>query len=84
MKYKYQNIIIAKVDSYGHKAIGERYEVQGWPTLKFFDGTGGPPTKFEWRRDIEWMSKFIDKQMEMLPAVPLAPPPVPLATRPTF
>ncbi len=34
-KYQGQYITIAKIDSYTQKAIGERYEVQSWPTLYF-------------------------------------------------
>jgi hypothetical protein len=83
-KYEYQNITIAKIDSYTEKPIGERYEVQGWPTLKFFDGTGGSPVGYQWSRDIEWMSRFIDEQMAELPALPAAPPPIPMASRPVF
>lgn len=83
-KYKYQNITIAKVDSYTHKIIGERYQVEGWPTLKFFDGTGGSPVGYQWSRDLKWMSQFIDEQMATLPAMPTLPPPVPMASRPVF
>ncbi|KAF2111036.1 hypothetical protein BDV96DRAFT_583318 [Lophiotrema nucula] len=84
-KYQHQNITIAKIDSYGQKAIGERYEVEGWPTLKFFDGTGGPPVNYEWSRDMEWMSRFIDEQLEKLPAAaPGIPPPIPLGSKPNL
>ncbi|KAH8879166.1 thioredoxin-like protein [Thozetella sp. PMI_491] len=82
-KYQDRYITIAKIDSYTQKAIGERYEVQSWPTLYFFDGTGGPPVKFQGKRDMEWMSKFIEEQMKTLPAAThVAPPPVPMGSRP--
>jgi thiol-disulfide isomerase/thioredoxin len=84
VKYQDQNITIAKIDSYGQKVIGERYEVEGWPTLYFFDGTGGPPVQFKWKWDMEWMSRFIDEQMSALPASHTAPPPIPMASRPVF
>lgn len=84
-KYQDQYITIAKIDSYTQKVIGERYEVQSWPTLYFFDGTGGPPVKFQWKWDMEWMSRFLDEQMKMLPAAAYAaPPPVPMGSRPAF
>ncbi|KAH6651805.1 hypothetical protein BKA67DRAFT_647777 [Truncatella angustata] len=81
--YQHKNITIAKIDSYGQKIIGERYEVNGWPQLKFFDGTGGPPVDFQWSRNIEWMSRFIDEQMAARHAAYGSPPPVPIASRPT-
>jgi thiol-disulfide isomerase/thioredoxin len=67
IKYADHNITIAKINSYEHKLIGETYEVKSWPTLKFFDGSGGPPVPFQWMRDMEWMSKFIDEQLEIHP-----------------
>ncbi|KAI1880503.1 hypothetical protein JX265_000743 [Neoarthrinium moseri] len=84
VSYYHKNITIAKIDSYGQKSIGERYQVEGWPTLKFFDGSGGEPVNFEWMRDLEWMSRFIDEQMAMLPANTICPPPIPIASRPVF
>ncbi|KAH8669080.1 thioredoxin-like protein [Xylariales sp. PMI_506] len=83
--YQGQNITVAKIDSHTQKVIGERYEVQSWPTLFFFDGTGGPPVKFQWKRDMEWMTRFVDEQMALLPAATYAaPPPVPMGSRPVF
>lgn len=67
IKYQDQHVTIAKIDSHTEKAIGERYEVKGWPTLYFFDGAGSPPVKFEWKRDMEWFSIFIDEQLSTLP-----------------
>ena len=67
IKYAHHNITIAKINSYEHTLIGETYEIKSWPTLKFFDGSGGTPVPFHWMRDMEWMSKFIDEQLEIHP-----------------
>ena len=83
-KYQGQNITIARIDSYTEKAIGDKYQIEGWPTLKFFDGRGGAPVQFPWMWNVEMMSKFLDEQMAALPAQPGAPPPVPMASRPVF
>ena len=86
VKYAHENITIAKIDSYTHKSIGERYEIDGWPTLKFFDGRGGPPVAYEWSWDMEWMPRFIDEQLEGLGVEqkPPGPPPIPLSSKPKF
>jgi protein disulfide-isomerase A6 len=34
-------VVIAKVDADKHRAVGERFGVQGFPTIKFF-GRGKP------------------------------------------
>ncbi len=41
--------------------------------------------KFQWKADMEWMSKFIDEQMKTLSGpTHAAPPPVPRGSRPIF
>ncbi|KAF2260873.1 thioredoxin-like protein [Lojkania enalia] len=84
IRYQHQNITIAKVDSYGQKTIGERYQVEGWPTLKFFDGTGGPPVDFKWMRGLETMSEFIDDQMSKLALAPMSFPPISMSSKPNL
>ncbi|RDI83535.1 Dihydroxyacetone kinase 1 [Venturia inaequalis] len=79
-------IIIAKIDSYQNKEIGERYGIECWPTLKFFDGHGGiEDYKSSW--DLECLQKFITKKTGFRPgAAPSlsSPPPVPVSSRPNL
>jgi thiol-disulfide isomerase/thioredoxin len=83
-KYSNQNITIAKIDSYGQKEIGDRYQIEGWPTLKFFDGSGGPPIDYESGHDVEWMSMFIDEWLGKLAPASAGPLPIPMVSRPNL
>jgi thiol-disulfide isomerase/thioredoxin len=81
-KYSSRNITIAKIDSYGQKEIGDRYQIESWPTIKFFDGSGGPPIDYESGHDVEWMSVFIDEWLNKLPPVSSRSPQIPMTSRP--
>ena len=50
---------IAKVDADEHKDLGRRYGVQGFPTIKWFDGTSDKPEDYNGGRDLESLSKWI-------------------------
>lgn len=53
-------VTIAKVDADEHKELGKKYEIQGFPTLKWFDGTGkSKPEDYKGGRDLESLSAFI-------------------------
>ena len=52
-------ISIAKVDADEHKELGRRFGVQGFPTLKFFDGRSDTPTDYSGGRDLDSLSAFI-------------------------
>jgi protein disulfide isomerase len=53
------DIKIAMVDATEEKELGSRFEVQGYPTLKFF--VGGTPIDYQGPRDqagiVKWLSK---------------------------
>lgn len=53
------SLALAKVDATVHKALGTRYEVQGFPTLKLF--TNGEPSEYNGGRTeaeiVAWMRK---------------------------
>lgn len=54
-------VSIAKVDADEHKSLGKRFGVQGFPTLKWFDGKkGSQPVDYNGGRDLESMRKFIN------------------------
>ncbi|PHH82064.1 hypothetical protein CDD82_7145 [Ophiocordyceps australis] len=55
-------IQIAKVDADKEQSLGKRFEVQGFPTLKFFDGKSDKPEEYNDGRDLESLSAFITKK----------------------
>ncbi|KAI9887834.1 MAG: hypothetical protein M1823_000356 [Watsoniomyces obsoletus] len=52
-------ISIAKVDADEHRSLGKRFGVQGFPTLKWFDGKSDQPEEYNSGRDIDSLMKFI-------------------------
>lgn len=52
-------IQIAKVDADAERDLGKRFGVQGFPTLKFFDGKSDKPTEYKSGRDIASLTDFI-------------------------
>lgn len=55
-------VSIAKVDADEHKELGRRFGVQGFPTLKWFDGKSDVPTDYSGGRDLESLSTFITQK----------------------
>ena len=55
-------VSIAKVDADEHKTLGRRFGVQGFPTLKWFDGKSDVPTDYNGARDLESLSTFISEK----------------------
>lgn len=55
-------VIIAKVDADAEKSLGKRFGVQGFPTIKFFDGKSEKPEDYNGGRDLESLSEFISKK----------------------
>ncbi|KAF2431318.1 hypothetical protein EJ08DRAFT_196318 [Tothia fuscella] len=91
-KFRDSGIIIAKVDSYTHKAIENRYNIQAWPTFKWFDGSGDNPIDYDSGWEIDWFSDYITQKTGIRPGTravqpsskQAAPPPVPLSSRPNI
>ncbi|MCJ1478802.1 hypothetical protein MMC13_007486 [Lambiella insularis] len=52
-------VSIAKVDADEHKSLGKRYGVQGFPTLKWFDGKNDKPEDYSGGRDLDSLTKWI-------------------------
>lgn len=55
-------VSIAKVDADENKVLGRRFGVQGFPTLKWFDGKSDVPTDYSGGRDLESLSTFITEK----------------------
>lgn len=65
---------IAKVDADEHRSLGKKYGVQGFPTLKFFDGKSDTPTEYSGGRDLESLSAFITEKTGIRPKAAYQPP----------
>ncbi|EGY17774.1 Protein disulfide-isomerase erp38 like protein [Verticillium longisporum] len=50
---------IAKVDADAQKELGKRFGIQGFPTLKWFDGKSDTPEDYKSGRDLDSLSEFI-------------------------
>jgi protein disulfide-isomerase A6 len=55
-------ISIAKVDADAEKGLGKRFGVQGFPTIKFFDGKSDKPVDYNGGRDLESLTAFITEK----------------------
>ena len=55
-------VSIAKVDADAEKELGRKFGVQGFPTLKWFDGKSDTPTDYQGGRDLESLSSFISEK----------------------
>lgn len=78
-------VSIAKVDADEHKELGRRFGVQGFPTLKWFDGKSDTPTDYSGGRDLESLSSFIiEKTGIKAKAKKIAPSAVSMLTDTTF
>ncbi|KAK6072967.1 Protein disulfide-isomerase erp38 [Seiridium cupressi] len=57
-----KDVQIAKVDADAEKDLGRRFGVQGFPTLKWFDGKSDKPTDYNGGRDLDSLTKFISEK----------------------
>jgi protein disulfide-isomerase A6 len=42
--------------------LGKRFGIQGYPTLKYFDGKSATPVAYDSQRDLGSLQEFISKQ----------------------
>lgn len=66
-------ITFAKVDAHKYTDIKARYGIEGYPTIMLFDGSSDAPEQFQWKRDLEWLQRFIREQTEIEPSASSAP-----------
>lgn len=65
---------IAKVDADAERDLGKRFGIQGFPTLKYFDGKSDQPQDYKSGRDLESLSSFITEQTGVKPKKKLEMP----------
>ncbi|KAF2433355.1 disulfide isomerase [Tothia fuscella] len=68
-----KKLVIAKVDADEHKDLGRKFGVQGFPTLKWFDGKSKEPQDYNEGRDLESLTKFITEKTGIKPKSNKAP-----------
>ncbi|KAJ1960989.1 hypothetical protein GGI12_003504 [Dipsacomyces acuminosporus] len=56
-----KNVVIAEVNADEHRALGDKYSVQGFPTLKFFPKGGdvSKPDDYSKGRDLDALADFV-------------------------
>ena len=59
LEYAKDKVSIAKVDADAEKELGKRFGVQGFPTLKWFDGRSDTPEDYSAGRDLEDLQEFV-------------------------
>jgi protein disulfide-isomerase A6 len=67
--YASNKVTVGKVDADDHKELGRRFGVQGFPTLKWFDGKSDKPEDYSGGRDLESLSKWIADKTGLKPKV---------------
>ncbi|GBE88802.1 Protein disulfide-isomerase tigA [Sparassis crispa] len=74
--YAKDKVVIAKVDADGAgRPLGQKYDVSGFPTLKWFGPDGGEPEKYEGGRDLDSLTAFITEKSGMKSSIKPPPPP---------
>ncbi|KAI2643691.1 thioredoxin-like protein [Xylaria nigripes] len=56
------DVQIAKVDADAERLLGKRFGIQGFPTLKWFDGKSDKPEEYNGGRDLESLKTFISEK----------------------
>lgn len=59
---KKDDITIAKVDCDANKKLCQRFGIQGYPSLRYFDGKSDTPKNYDSQRDLGSLQTFISEQ----------------------
>ncbi|KAF2468824.1 disulfide isomerase [Lindgomyces ingoldianus] len=62
-------VTVGKVDADEHKDLGRKFGVQGFPTLKWFDGKSDKPAEYDGGRDLESLQKWITEKTGVRPKI---------------
>jgi len=64
---KKDKLTIAKVNADSEKSLGKRFGIQGFPTIKYFDGKSETPEDYNGGRDLESLTEFLTKKTGVRP-----------------
>ncbi|KAJ3551938.1 hypothetical protein NM688_g4423 [Phlebia brevispora] len=70
-----EKVVIAKVDADAHKDLAQRYGVTGYPTLKWFEASGGDPETYSGGRELLDLANFITTKSGVKSSIKPPPPP---------
>ncbi|KAI1485592.1 thioredoxin-like protein [Biscogniauxia mediterranea] len=62
-----KDVQIAKVDADAERSLGQKFGVQGFPTLKWFDGKSDKPIDYKGGRDLDSLTAFVTEQTGIKP-----------------
>ncbi|KAL7936774.1 protein disulfide isomerase [Trichoderma chlorosporum] len=65
--YAKDKVQIAKVDADAERDLGKRFGIQGFPTLKYFDGKSKEPQEYSSGRDLDSLTAFITEKTGIKP-----------------
>lgn len=71
---KKDKLTIAKVDADREKELGKRFGIQGFPTIKYFDGKSEKPEEYTGGRDLESLTEFLKGKIGVGPRKKVAEP----------
>lgn len=60
-------VTIAKVDADENRSLGKRFGIQGFPTVKWFDGKSDKPEEYNGGRDLESLTAFVTEKTGIKP-----------------
>eukprot|EP01036_Dinobryon_divergens_P028780 gene28780-37783_t len=57
-----KSVLIAKVDATAEEDLGKRYNIEGFPTIKFFPAGSADPEPYEGDRELEGLVDYINEK----------------------
>jgi protein disulfide-isomerase A6 len=60
-------VTIGKVDADENRELGKRFGIQGFPTIKYFDGKSATPVDYSGGRDLDSLATFVAEKSGVKP-----------------
>ena len=74
LDFSKDKVTIAKVDADAEKDLGKRFGIQGFPTIKWFDGRSDKPEDYNGGRDLEDLQDFVASKTSIKIRKKVVPP----------
>lgn len=72
--YAEDKVTVGKVDADENRDLGKRFGIQGFPTMKWFDGKSDKPQEYSGGRDLDSLASFITEKTGVKPKLPKKEP----------